>query len=64
MDLVTDMKKWTLIISTTLLVVPSLLFCWTFFSRMKMDYNSEGNYFDINNGLEIDKSKMFGDRKQ
>lgn len=40
------MKNWTLKILTTFLTILTTIFGWTFYCRYKMDYNSEGNFFD------------------
>jgi membrane carboxypeptidase/penicillin-binding protein len=40
------MIKWILKILITFLTILTTIFCWTFYSRLKFDYNSEGNYFD------------------
>ena len=42
------MKKWLLIILTTILIFFTLLFAFIFYNRMILVYNSEGNYFDEN----------------
>ena len=40
------MKIKILIILIVILALLTALFSWSFYSRAKMDYNSEGNYFD------------------
>ncbi|MFM2386984.1 MAG: hypothetical protein RL660_1741 [Bacteroidota bacterium] len=45
------MKKWILIVVAIIFAVLTVMLCWTFFSRARMDYNEEGNYFDQNIGI-------------
>ena len=45
------MKNWTLIILTIILTVLTTVFCMTYFNRLSMEYNSEGNYFEENSGV-------------
>jgi hypothetical protein len=40
------MKAKTLIILIIILALLTALFSWLFYTRIRMDYNSEGNYFD------------------
>jgi hypothetical protein len=40
------MKAKTLIVLIIILALLTALFSWLFYTRIRMDYNSEGNYFD------------------
>lgn len=40
------MKAKTLKILIAILASFTVMFTWSFFARVRMDYNSEGNYFD------------------
>jgi hypothetical protein len=40
------MKNWTRKILTAFLTILTTIFGWIFYSRLILDYNSEGNYFD------------------
>lgn len=40
------MKAKTLIILIIILALLTALFSWLIYTRIRMDYNSEGNYFD------------------
>lgn len=40
------MKAKALIILIIILALLTALFSWLFYTRIRMDYNSEGNYFD------------------
>lgn len=40
------MKAKTLIVLIIILAQLTALFSWLFYTRIRMDYNSEGNYFD------------------
>ncbi len=42
------MKIKILILATAILALVFMLTGWTFYTRMALDYNSEGNYFDKN----------------
>jgi len=45
------MKKRILIILTTILFVLTAVFSFIYLNRLKMNYNSEGNYFNENPGV-------------
>lgn len=40
------MKAKTLIVLIIILALLTALFSWLIYTRIRMDYNSEGNYFD------------------
>jgi len=40
------MKARILILLIIVLTILTALFSWSFYTRIRMDYNSEGNYFD------------------
>lgn len=40
------MKAKILILLLVILAILTAFFSWSFYTRIKMDYNSEGNYFD------------------
>ena len=40
------MKAKILILLLVILAILSALFSWSFYTRIKMDYNSEGTYLD------------------
>lgn len=40
------MKAKTLIVLIIILALLTAIFSWLFYTRIRMDYNSEGNYFD------------------
>lgn len=42
------MKAKILILQLIVLVLLTTLFSWSFYIRIRMDYNSEGTYFDKN----------------
>lgn len=42
------MKAKILILQLIVLVLLTTLFSWLFYIRIRMDYNSEGTYFDKN----------------
>lgn len=44
-------SKHVSLILTILFTVLTLLLSWTFFNRMRLNYNSDGNYFDENSGV-------------
>ncbi|OJY93861.1 MAG: hypothetical protein BGP13_01030 [Sphingobacteriales bacterium 40-81] len=45
------MKRRTLIILTTILTFLTIFLGCKFFKRLRLDYNSEGNYFDENSSV-------------
>ena len=53
------MIKWILKILITFLTILTTIFCWTFYSRLKFDYNSEGNYFDEKNVVVYHEQAVF-----
>ena len=58
-ELVNNMKKWTLVILTIFTSVLTFIFSLTFFNRIRMNYNTEGNYFDENSAVVYHEQAVF-----
>ena len=58
-ELVNNMKKWTLVILTIFTSVLTFIFSLTLFNRIRMNYNTEGNYFDENSAVVYHEQAVF-----